>query len=357
MVRLNQKKRWLGFTLVELLVVIAIIGILVALLLPAIQAAREAARRTQCNNNLKQLGVALHNYHDIHKNFPIGSRNCDAANTNTGGSCGGGMANVWENGWNRKGTPLVKLLPFVEQASLYDQLNQSMDVDAQLWGNNSVPTMAPQFSPFPTPDVQQPAYRCPSDPYQNAGNPPSNYGMNIGAQVMPNQGGQCTLYPGNIFGNGATGHGSANAPLGTNSISGVFSRYDWAAKMADITDGTSTTIAIGEILPKCGDHHRGGWISSNALWTATTGPINYPTCPGELPGFAGFNVPAGSPPGTTSCNGDANWMTSQGFKSKHPGGAQFLFCDGSVHLLNEGMNYRTYQALGSRNDGDPVGQY
>ena len=89
-----KQKRWLGFTLVELLVVIAIIGILVALLLPAIQAAREAARRTQCNNNLKQLGVALHNYHDIHKRFAIGTKNCDSANTGVGG-CGTSPATAY----------------------------------------------------------------------------------------------------------------------------------------------------------------------------------------------------------------------------------------------------------------------
>ena len=352
MIRLRQK-RWLGFTLVELLVVIAIIGILVALLLPAIQAAREAARRTQCNNNLKQLGVALHNYHDIYKQFPIGSRNQDAANTPTG--------NVWDAGWHRKGTPLVKLLPYVEQQPMYDALNTIADVDAQLFLQNSNPDMTPVGAfPFTGSNgvrPQMPAYRCPSDPYVNVNNPPTNYAMNIGAQAMPNQGGACNLYPGNIFGNGATGHGSANTPIGVNSISGVFSRYDYGAKMAEITDGTSNTIAIGEILPKCGDHHRGGWFNSNALWTATTSPINYPTCAGEPPGFAGFNVPAGSPPDVTSCNGDSNWMTSQGFKSKHPGGAQFLFCDGSVHFLNEGMDYRTYQRLGSKNEGEPLGNF
>ncbi len=360
MVRVRQK-RWLGFTLVELLVVIAIIGILVALLLPAIQAAREAARRTQCNNNLKQLGVALHNYHDIFNNFPIGSRNCDAANTNTAGSCGGGMGNVWEAGWHRKGTPLVKLLPFVEQKGLYEALLQVGDVDAQLFLQDSTPSMTALGGlPISVPGnvrPQMPPYRCPSDPYQNVNNPPTNYAPCIGAQRMDSQGGVCTLYPGNPFGNGGTGHGSANAPLGTNSISGVFSRYDYAAKMAEVTDGTSTTIAMGEILPNCGDHHRGGWFNSNALWTATTGPINYPTCPGQWPGFSGYTVPAGAPAGTTGCNGDSNWQTSQGFKSKHPGGAQFLFCDGSVHFIGETVEYRTYQVLGSRNDALPSGQY
>ncbi len=224
------------------------------------------------------------------------------------------MGNVWENGWHRKGTPLVKLLPYVEQAALYESLVMIADVDAQLWGDNAT-TSPPITGPaFPYPDVQMPAYRCPSDPYTNIANPPSNYGMNIGAQAMPGQNG-CNLYPGNTFGNGGTGHGSDNDPA--PNVSGVFSRYDFAAKMAQITDGTSNTIAIGEILPKCGDHHWGGWISANALWTATTAPINFPTCSGELPGFGGNPMPT-PPPGSTACNWDRNWQTSQGFKSKHP---------------------------------------
>jgi prepilin-type N-terminal cleavage/methylation domain-containing protein/prepilin-type processing-associated H-X9-DG protein len=323
MVRLKQK-RWLGFTLVELLVVIAIIGILVALLLPAIQAAREAARRTQCNNNLKQLGVALHNYHDTYRRFPCGSAQQDGANPPAG--------DIWNPGNHRKGTPLVKLLPFVEQTSLYDGLFQMEDVEGQLNALNPRPQMPP--------------YRCPSDAYDNVNNPPSNYGMSMGNQTMPGR--SCTLYDppsgGNMFGDGPVGHGSTANP---QEISGVFSRYQWSAKMSDATDGTSTTIAIGEITPDCGDHHRGGWYNANALWTATTAPINFPTCPGVPPGFAG----------TDGCNADGNWQTSQGFKSKHPGGAQFVFCDGSVHFLGDAVEYRTYQGLGARRDGNPIGQY
>ena len=323
MARLRQKK-WLGFTLVELLVVIAIIGILVALLLPAIQAAREAARRTQCNNNLKQLGISLQNYHDTYMRFAIGSMHQDPATTP--------VADLWAGGRHRKGSPLVKLLPFVEQGSLYDSLIQVEDVEQQLYN----------LSPRP----QMPPYRCPSDPYENTNNPPSNYGMSMGNQAM--SGRSCTMYDapagGNMFGTGPVGHGSTANP---NELSGVFSRFHWAAKMRDVTDGTSTTIAIGEIMPNCGDHHRNGWFSSNALWTATTAPINYPTCPNKPPGFAG----------TDGCNADGNWQTSQGFKSQHPGGALFVFCDGSVHFIGDGVEYRTYQRLGDRRDGEPVGQY
>lgn len=316
------EKRIRAFTLVELLVVIAIIGILVALLLPAIQAAREAARRTECNNNLKQLGVALQNYHDVYKRFPIGSLDRDPGSYPTGGA-----RRLWQSGRHRKGTPLVKLLPFVEQQGIYDPLNQDGDVEGQIDAMKPRPQLG--------------AYRCPSDPYENISRPPSNYGMSLGAQRMSSRG--CRQYQGHL--KGPTGHGStAN---GAN-ISGVFSRYTWAARLRDVTDGTSTTIAIGEILPNCGDHHRGGWRNSNALWTATTAPINFPTCPGELPGHGGSPY---------DCFSDGNWTTSQGFKSKHPGGAQFVFCDGSVHFLNESIDYATYQRLGCRRDGESVGKF
>jgi len=117
--------------------------------------------------------------------------------------------------------------------------------------------------------------------------------------------------------------------------------------MAEVLDGTSETIIMGEILPNCGDHHRGGWFNPNALWTSTRGPINYPTCPDVPPGNGG----------TDGCNAQGNWQTSQGFKSLHPGGAQFVFCDGSVHFLADDIEYTTYQRLGCRRDKEAIGQY
>ena len=326
-------RRRFAFTLVELLVVIAIIGILIALLLPAVQAAREAARRAQCSNNLKQLGLALHNYHDVYKQFAPGTRNCDPANPGTG-SCSGGYGYVWEGGPHRKGSMLVKLLPYFEQSPLYEQMDFTGDVVAQLaaagYGSNELPTL-----------------RCPSDSSSSSwtSTGQTNYAPSIGNQAMSGQDGLCTPYPGNNFGKGPTGHGSTED--GRN-ISGCFSRYSFAARFAEITDGSSNVILMGEIRPYCGDHHRYGWMNPNALWTATTAPINFPTCPDEPPG-------TGS--GAYTCNHFGNWQTSQGFKSRHPGGAQFLFADGSAHFLPETIDYMTYQRLGDRRDGNPVGQY
>ena len=305
------KRRSRAFTLVELLVVIAIIGILVALLLPAIQAAREAARRTQCSNNLKQLGIALQNYHDTYHRFPAG---CSAT------------GDPWSGGIHRKGSMLVKLLPYVEQSALYDEIDFNRDVTDWIWNNHRWTNI--------------PAYLCPSDPGGNFDRAVSNYGASMGAQAMGSQGGWCTMYPGHI--NGPTGHGSSNNPA---NISGVFSRFFWSARLRDVTDGTSTTIAMGEMRPNCGDHHRQGWFHGNALWTATTAPINFPTCPGE-PQYQ-----------ASSCFAENNWQTSQGFKSKHPGGAQFVFCDSSVHFINESIDYQTYQYLGARADKNVVGSF
>ncbi len=321
MVRLTRRR--FAFTLVELLVVIAIIGILIALLLPAVQAAREAARRMSCANHLKQLGLALHNYHDTYKRFPFGTRQDDPSNPRRPNY-------PWEAGNHRKGSMLVKLLPYIEQAPLYQSLDFKGDVNAQL--------AVLGFGPGEPPTI-----RCPSGTYENSSTGQSNYAPSMGNQAMPGR--SCTAYPGNNFGNGPVAHGSTGNGA---QVSGVFSRYSWwSAKFRDITDGTSNVIAMGEILPYCGDHHRGGWANPNALWTATTAPINFPTCPDVAPGFEG----------TDGCNAHGNWQTSQGYKSKHPGGAQFVFGDGSVHFLAETIDYITYQRLGDRRDGQPVGNW
>jgi prepilin-type N-terminal cleavage/methylation domain-containing protein/prepilin-type processing-associated H-X9-DG protein len=316
-----------GFTLIELLVVIAIIAILIALLLPAVQQAREAARRTQCKNNLKQLALAQHNYHDVYGSFAIGSQDNPPNHPRP--------RRVWQAGKHRKGSHLVKLLPYVEQSTISNSLDWSLDVTAQL---NS-----PALNRVYRKDL--PVYRCPSDDYR-VGNGMTNYAASCGAQSMPARNRACNLYPGNVFGTGRAGHSSSRHG---GNISGIISRYNWAARMADIIDGTSNTILMGEIRPKCGDHHRGGWANPNALWTGTTAPINFNTCPGE-----GGNSANGLP---INCNSYRVWMTSQGFKSRHTGGAQFALCDGSVRFLSENIDYMTYQRLGDRRDGQVLGEF
>lgn len=317
--------------------VIAIIGVLVGLLLPAVQAAREAARRMQCSNNLKQIGLAMHNYADVYGQFAIGTIYRDPANN-------GGNNTPWSSGAHRTGSVLAKILPQLEQGNTFDQIDFAGDVDAQLaaLGYQTETRMTP--------------YICPSDGTTSGKLAQArqfyNYAVSLGNQNMSGRG-WCSDYPnnsyqtraqgilgGNLFQNGPVGHGTSN--LGRD-ISGVFSRAGWAAAFKDITDGTSNVIMMGEILPSCGDHHRQGWYSSNALWTATTAPINFNTCGKQQVADTNQN-----------CFDYRNWQTSQGFKSDHAGGAQFVFCDGSVHFIPETVDYLTYQQLGSRNDGEPL---
>lgn len=339
-----------AFTLVELLVVIAIIGILVGLLLPAVQAAREAARRMQCSNNLKQIGLAIHNYESANKRYPIGTVSSDPKEVppNT----------LWDAGNHRKGTVLVKLLPYIEQGALFNSLDFRYDIEAQL--NATGVWATPGRVNMRTTTV--PVYRCPSDGTSNRvlsqQNHLYNYSLSIGNNNLDAQGGWCALHPsnsyatrtsgilgGNIFNNGGNGHGYSS-PYGRSAgISGVISRCDWSAKFADITDGTSNVIAGGEILPSCHDHHRGGggWYNSNGQWTATTAKINFNTC-----------RKMGVSDTANNCNDFRVWMTSGGFKSDHTGGAQFVFGDGSVQFIAESVDYLTYQQLGSRNDGETL---
>lgn len=319
-----------GFTLVELLVVIAIIGILVGLLLPAVQAAREAARRMQCSNNLKQLGLSLHMYNDTFKRFPGATASLPGIADTVGGN-----GQPWSAGGWRKGSQVVKLLPYIEQTALYNAI--PMDLDVEAWFATVQPAGRPFAGIMPR-TFQVSTFVCPSDPPSRVDIAVGNYGCSMGSQAMPANGAACTLYPNHI--NGVTGHGSSNNPA---NISGVFSRFHWSAKLGDITDGTSNTIAMGEIRPNCADHHNNGWHNGNSLWTSTVPPVNYNTCRGEA---------GGSPAtGARTCNSFDVWMTSQGFKSKHTGGAQFVLCDGSVHFVSQSVDYQTYQILGARADG------
>ncbi len=346
---MGRFRKRVGFTLVELLVVIAIIGILVGLLLPAVQAAREAARRMQCQNNLKQIGLSIHNYESAHKRFPNGSVDDDPKEATP--------RRLWEAGSHRKGTVLVKLLPYVEQTALFNSLDFSRDVELQLNAQ----------APFNTPgrvdmrQVSMPMYRCPSDGTSqrvlSQQNHLYNYSLSIGAQNLDGQFG-CNRFTvnsfntraagvlgGNLFNNGGNGHGHSGAYAKSQGISGVISRCDWSAKFSDISDGLSNTIAAGEILPSCHDHHRGGggWYNSNGQWTATSPAINFNTCNKQ-----------GVRDDQSNCNDYRVWNTSAGFKSDHTGGANFVLADGSVQFFSQSIDYLTYQQMGSRNEGESL---
>ena len=344
-----------AFTLVELLVVIAIVGVLIGLLLPAVQAAREAARRMHCANNLKQLGIALHNYHDAHKHFPCNINRLPDYH--------------FPGEDRRRSSHLLLLLPFIEGATLYQLINF-----------NSPTVPADQIiAGKPLSQHRIPFFVCPSDPEPNVTsvNGMTNYAGSIGSQIMQSAGGSCVLST--VVGDGGSNYDEDNdgedwfnnssRPPDCNhaclspgcgnirsdcprpgQISGVFARSTWSARLKEVEDGTSKTIAMGEVRGWCSGHlWNWGWADSEGLWFATTAPINFPTCPGEQ----GVSIDPGNPAyGGTGCNAKGgSWNTNMGFKSAHPGGAQFVFCDGSVHLLTDAIDHSTYQSLGDRRDG------
>lgn len=308
-----------GFSLIELLVAIAIIAVLMALLLPAIQQVREAARRSQCKNNIKQLGLALQNYHETFGVFA-----CHMSAGYLPGAVG-------------RGSVFVHLLPFVDQSPLYNQLNfvNGTNISEQTVNGILVDT------------IKISTYLCPSEPFPinpdgvvNAG-----YWTNCGAQKAP---GTCTMFPIGGAANGFFNTGSANwaATLDPNQVSGVFARHAWAARMRDITDGLSNTLGIGEVRAYCSYDLKAGWAANDRGGGLTTQTINWKTCPEDYARSGG-----------NTCNSPDDPNVAMGFKSPHVGGAHFVLCDGSVRFINENVDYATYQALGDRRDGKVVSEF
>ncbi len=330
MVRRTSSKLSPAFTLVELLVVIAIIGILVALLLPAVQSAREAARRSQCLNNLKQIGIAMYSYHDTHSQLPEA--------TPYGGNTIAG------------GTWATNILPFLEQQNLYDQFDLSIPfASARFTGDNTGPneqaltTVIDSYICPSDNDASEPVLCGRGDSSQVAGggsaNPPCGMGLWYPVSIGPTQPDGCFFCPepapsyccrGCSFGTiGITPQGSCSGRADDSSV-GMFSRFPVGYKFAQITDGLTHTIMAGETLPHCLI-----WNCAhcpNFPLASTSVPLNHDTCDD----------------GTR----DLTWPKTSGFRSGHPGGAHLLMGDGSVHFVSDGLDYRTYNELGTRSDGE-----
>lgn len=317
-----------AFTLVELLVVIAIIGVLVGLLLPAVQSAREAARRSACTNNLKQYGLALHNHHDSKGQLPSGAP---------------------PNEWGAHGLSWqAHILPYAEETAIYDKLD---------WSNANTVMLRDQnigggqlFRAYTTGII-----RCPSDDGnvhngdKLTGWALGSYVGSLGSQRTPSADGNCNQYL--QFAEVPAGNADHGNAWDLSGISGVFSRLAKNSKgcrLADMSDGTSKTIVMGEALSKCHDHLEGNWSFNgfNNAHASTVVPINTnTTCYNTLEAATA----AGQP--NPQCFTKSNWNYSWGFRSRHPGGANFLLGDGSVRLINDDINHATFQRLGGRADG------
>jgi prepilin-type N-terminal cleavage/methylation domain-containing protein len=298
-----------GFTLVELLVVIAIIGILVALLLPAIQAAREAARRSECINNLKQIGLALHNYHDTLGTFPPGRMSCDGW---TGGPCAG------KNWVQKPGTSgFVMLLPYLELQSLYDSFGG--------FQAGAVYPTSPPNNNWRTPEVDQAmktrpeVYVCPSD------------------TSRPMRGSDATSSYAFVHGSRGPSYGMSQTEL-KHGNTGVFN-YLGTYTMQEIIDGTSNTMLVGEVIDAHTAESSNRWVVGSRhldSLRSTENPLNTP------PGTGAFTLTAYG----YTCNG--------AFGSRHPGGASFLIGDGQVRFISDSVNMTVYRALSTRAGGEAI---
>ena len=325
---LNRDRRLAAFTLVELLVVIAIIGILVALLLPAVQAAREAARRSSCTNNLKQIGLAIHNYHGAFNSFPISIH-----------QWGEGDASATHDALSGKGW-IPSILPQLEEQALYDQLKPGFTSGAMLDGKGM---KDPQIATAMATPVE--VLACPSDV--------SSQGTSTEQYWFEEQPVTVTNYKGSL-GDSTIGlrfgtiwrwqnpphydcHNYFTSSRGVDTCNGIFHRnsYQEPVSFKMVTDGTSKTFMLGESVVDQ-DYHSTAFFSDGD--------------------FAGVNQPLNYYPPNQDASAIRNdWMNTRGFRSLHPGGAHFAMVDASVQFVSESIDHeRVYRGLSTRDGGESV---
>jgi prepilin-type N-terminal cleavage/methylation domain-containing protein len=308
----SRSRKRKAFTLIELLVVIAIIAVLVALLLPAVQQAREAARRSQCKNNMKQLGLALYNYHDSLNTYPINQAWRNKPGLANDGPAIANTARSW----------LTMILPYIDQTPLYNTIN--FDAALLLTGNPVNIAAA---------NTVIPVYLCPSDD----GNQQGRLGNRSDININPPNTWAVTNYKACSGSNWAWGIAAwnpvtsatgrnANTTDGLNFGNGMLcsdqTSVNPPTRVRDVTDGTSNTFFAGEALPAWTQWD--WWFNPNAVTANCAEPLNALL---KRP----LNV--------------GDWPNNYAFASKHVGGGQFCMADGSVRFVSENINITTYRAL------------
>ncbi len=323
-----------GFTLIELLVVIAIIAILISLLVPAVQKVREAAARTQCQNTLKQLALAMHNYHDVHKALPPGvvvRGNTDpimpgtqATYTNEGSAAGTNM---------NSGPPwAVMILPYIEQGARYGQFNTTTGTYFGIPTNSDYSSWTEGAKQI----VRNPFFECPADANNGDGRANSNYfGIMGGGSGCSSPGCECAAAPYNQR------VGSNNGLLFVNSL----------IRLAAIPDGTSNTFLLGEskylqlLDPNSGTLFM-TWASAYYIETSfhSSMATTLAVCQDQI-NSSNLNATV-----------DDTFETyTHVLGSYHTDGANFALGDGSVHFINNNIDINIYRAMGNRMDGAPSG--
>lgn len=331
----SRHVRTRGFTLIELLVVIAIIAILIALLLPAVQQAREAARRSSCKNNMRQLGLAVYNYHDTFRMFPPNGalRNFAGDGFLPPNNTGGGGNQITNSGQSW----MMHILPFIEQGPLYNQIDFSMaggTWPSRFQTNTNNQNVAKTVIS---------TYLCPSDNSHNEGRLNGRSDWHVSGDLFA-----VTSYKASAGSNWAWGLAAwinssprgrnAGSTDGLNRGNGYLcsnqSGVNGVTRVRDVLDGTSNTFAVGEVL--AGYSRWNWWYNPNAVTATCAITLNYSTT---------INPNIG------------DWPNNYGFNSRHPGGGHFALLDGSARFISENINISVYRGAATISSGEVLGDF
>lgn len=334
MIRLQKHQR--GFTLIELLVVIAIIAILIALLLPAVQQAREAARRSQCKNNMKQLGLAIHNYHDVYGQFPLNY-------SRSWGQALNGDSMSW----------LVTILPYIDQAPLFDVVDPDFGIrnDPRSPNPDSTAPVNPSNGWVAKQVIS--VFVCPSGASEKVMGGRANYGGSWAVNSYKGVAGgnwQWGAFQNRPPSVAAVDRWNHNSGHGLDRGNGLFFRgngFPYSNSFKNVKDGTSNTFAIGEAVPRYCTHTWWWWF--NASTATCSVPLNAPPVCGSV------NPNLSEDQNLVACAGD--WPNNYSFKSEHVGGGQFTMADGSVRFVSENIDLTLYRSLATIMGGETVGEF